>query len=481
MKTGLLWFRSDLRLADNPALARALAECERIVPVYILEPRPESAWPLGSASRWWLHHSLLALDGSLRERGSRLIIRSGPVLPVLETLLTETGGSAVYWNRRYEPSAIASDTAVKARLIEQGMTVGSCNAALLAEPWEIGRDGGKPYRVFTPYWKALVAKGWEQRQADMPERLPPLPGELHSLAVADLGLLPKISWDAGLTEAWTPGETGAQAELEIFVAEALHDYAVGRDLPAIRGTSRLSPHLHFGEIGPRQIAHALAMHAAEAGGAGVDGYLRELGWREFAHHILYHFPHTADAPFDPRFETFDWNKAPPPGVLRAWQRGQTGIPLVDAGMRELWRTGWMHNRVRMVVASFLTKNLRIHWLEGARWFWDTLVDADLANNAMGWQWCAGCGTDATPYFRIFNPVTQGERFDPDGVYVRRWVPELATLPNRYIHQPWTAPAAVLQGCRLRLGSDYPMPIADLKASRAEALAAYRDWQAAPSS
>ncbi len=469
MTTALYWFRRDLRLADNPALAHALRSAGRVVPLFILAPEEEGPWPLGSASRWWLHHSLVALDAALRRRGSRLLVRRGPSLQALRQVVAETGAGQVYWNRLYEPVAIARDRTVKQSLREDGLVVESFNSALLREPWTATRDKGEPYKVFTPYWKALLKQGLGGPVLPAPATLPPLSPEWRGVSVEELGLLPKIDWAGGLRETWRPGEAGAWARLEAFTDADAGHYADKRDRPDLAGTSRLAPFLHFGEIGPRQILAALT--AAE-GTVGAECFTRQLCWREFAHYLLFHFPHTPENPLDGRFQHFPWN-TPDPQTLRAWQQGKTGIPLVDAGMRQLWQTGWMHNRVRMVVASFLVKNLRIHWLEGARWFWDTLVDADLANNTLGWQWTAGCGADAAPYFRVFNPVLQGGRFDPQGEYVRRWVPELARLPDKHIHQPWQAPATLLESCGVRLGVDYPQPIVDLKTSREQALAAFR--------
>lgn len=472
--TALLWFRRDLRLADNPALQAAL-RAGSVVPVYIHDPAAEGEWPDGAASRWWLHHSLSALDLALRERGSRLIVRGGPALSCLRGLLAETGASGVFWNRRYEPALVARDGSIKNELKTRGARAESFNGALLYEPWQLARGGTQAYKVFTPFWKAMQAAGLDLPVTAAPAALPPVDAALPSLSVGDLGLLPKIAWDGGLRESWTPGESGAWANFEAFAEKALDGYATLRDRPDLSGVSRLSPHLHFGEIGPRQIVRALRERNPTP--AGTDSYIRELAWREFAHHLLYHFPHTTDRPMDERFLAFPWG-SPDAESVEAWRRGRTGIPLVDAGMRELWHTGWMHNRVRMVVASFLTKNLLQHWRHGARWFWDTLADADLANNTLGWQWTAGCGADAAPYFRIFNPVLQGQRFDPDGVYVRRWCPELAKLPTGYIHRPWEAPSDILKAAGVALGHDYPRPIADLQASRERALAAFAALKAA---
>jgi deoxyribodipyrimidine photo-lyase len=473
MNTAILWFRRDLRLTDNPALDKALQSAQRLVPLFIFAPEEEGIWAAGAASRWWLHHSLAALDETLRRIGSRLVIRRGPSLPVLRQTALATGAGQIYWNRAYEPAAIARDKAVKQSLREGGMLAESFNSSLLYEPWEVRRGKSEPYKVFTPYWKASQSQGLDHSIVPAPSSLPPVPAEAESLALDCLELLPNTAWDGGLRKAWQPGEEGALAQMEDFIDSSMGEYALERDRPDHAGTSRLAPHLHFGEIGPRQIVRAIsARHTVATRGSGAESFVRELGWREFARHLLFHFPHTPENPLDGRFRAFPWNETNP-GIMQAWQRGHTGIPLVDAGMRELWHTGWMHNRVRMVAASFLVKNLRIHWLEGARWFWDTLVDADLANNTLGWQWVAGCGADAAPYFRIFNPVLQGGRFDPEGDYVRHWVPELARLPARHIHQPWQAPEAILQSSGIRLGVDYPLPLVDLKTSREQALEAFK--------
>jgi deoxyribodipyrimidine photo-lyase len=467
MSTALVLFRRDLRLHDNPALTAACASHDQVLPIYVHAPDEEGAWTAGAASRWWLHHSLASLQKRLHAHHSGLNIAQGDSLTVLQALIEQTGAEAVYWNRLYEPATIERDTHLKTSLRELGVAVHSHNAALWLEPWQIATQQGDPYRVFTPYWRNL------RTQISPAEPLPEpamrgwkAPGK--SLDLAALALLPDISWDAGFAEHWQPGERGAAHMLELFCDDAVVDYAHARDLPARHGTSRLSPHLHFGEISPRQIHFALTEHVRRTDAKkrpDIEPYLRELGWREFAYHLLYHFPQTPVENFNPRFKNFRW-KAPDKALLKRWQQGQTGIPLVDAGMRELWYTGWMHNRVRMIVASFLTKNLRQHWHEGERWFWDTLVDADLASNTLGWQWVAGCGADAAPYFRVFNPVTQSKKFDPDGVYLKRWLPELADFPRDLLHEPWKDPE------RLRR-SGYPSPIVDLAASREEALAAYQ--------
>jgi deoxyribodipyrimidine photo-lyase len=470
--TALVWFRQDLRLADNPALARALGSCERVIPLYVHAPQESGGWAPGGASRWWLHYSLASLAKSLEACGSRLVIRRGESLEALRRLARESGASHVFWNRLYEPAHIERDKRVEQALREQGLAVESANAALLFEPWEMTKDDGAFYKVFTPFWNACVGRGLPVVTIAAPEHLPALDASLASENLGSLGLLPDIPWDTGLREAWEPGEDGAQARLRTFLDEALSVYGENRNRPDLQGTSRLSPHLHFGEIGPRQVVTAVRHQADALPSAGLaknaEAYVREIGWREFSYHLLHHFPHMPERPLNPRFDAFPW-VSDYAEVLTAWQHGGTGIPIVDAGMRELWTSGWMHNRVRMIVASLLTKNLLVPWQEGAAWFWDTLVDADLANNTQGWQWTAGCGADAAPYFRIFNPVLQGARFDPCGDYVRRWVPELARLPDKYLQRPWEAPAAVLFQAGLRLGEDYPLPLVNLAASRARAL------------
>ncbi len=478
MTPSILWFRQDLRLQDNPAVHAASLRGGPIVPVYILDDLAEARWVMGAASRWWLHHSLTALDVALRARGSRLIVARGGSAEVLRALVAATGAGAVYWNRRYEPTAIARDSQVKAELIAAGLDVKSFNAALLNEPHAITNKQGRPFQVFTPYWRHCLTLPvatpvkMETGPLTAPAKWP------RSLAIAELELLPKIRWDAAFPTAWQPGEKRALERVREFSAAAMADYTERRNLPGQDGTSRLSPHLHFGEISPRQVWAAVRAAAQGSGvfppskGAGV--FLSEIGWREFAHHLLFHFPKTPELPLREEFARFPWAADPQGKKLRAWERGQTGYPIVDAGMRQLWEIGWMHNRVRMIVASFLVKHLRLPWTQGASWFWDTLVDADLASNTLGWQWTAGCGADASPYFRIFAPVLQGKKFDAEGDYVRRWVPELARVPTEYLHAPWEAPPQVLAAAGVKLGSNYPKPIVDHATARDAALAAFRE-------
>ena len=464
MTTAIVWFRRDLRLEDNPALAAALRAHDRVVCVYLHAPDEEAQWAPGAASRWWLHHSLDALDSDLKKRGAALTIFSGETAKVLVSVVRKTKADAIYWNRLYEPAIIARDKIVKQALDDAGIATHDFNGNLLVEPWDIQTKAGGPYKVFTPFWRNARANLVPTPPLSVPRKIPSVTVR-GATTLKKLDLLPKIKWDAEFFEHWEPGERGAHRLLRRFKSDAVKNYKQGRDRPDRDDTSRLSPHLHFGEISPRQIVWSFEKSASgKPLGADADFYIRELGWREFSHHLIYHFPKTPEHNLNPQFDRFPWARRNASALAR-WQRGKTGIPIVDAGMRQLWKTGWMHNRVRMLVASFLTKNLRMHWLEGARWFWDTLVDADLANNTQGWQWTAGSGADAAPYFRIFNPVTQGERFDPQGVYVRRWVRELANVPAPLIHQPSTD-AGVLKK------TGYPAPMVDLKTSREQALEAY---------
>jgi deoxyribodipyrimidine photo-lyase len=469
----IVWFRQDLRLTDNPALSAAAASERPVIPLYIRDDAAAGRWAPGGASRWWLHGSLAALARELAGRGAPLMLRSGAAEKVLAELVAESGATAVAWNRCYEPWAIRRDTRIKSALQARGVEVASHNAALLFEPWTIRTRMGLPYGVFTPFWRNCL------QQTEPPRPLPApktLSGYVNDLASEDLdswSLRPaRPDWAGGLRAAWTPGEDGAEARLASFLGRAIRKYKYDRNRPHRNGTSQLSPHLHWGEIGPRQIWHRV--RALRAPSAAVDTYLAELGWREFSHHLLYHQPDLPKQPLQPEFRHFPWRRDK--AALAAWRRGRTGYPIVDAGMRELWQTGWMHNRVRMIVASFLVKDLLLPWQDGEAWFWDTLVDADLASNAASWQWVAGCGADAAPFFRIFNPVLQGERFDPDGDYVRRFVPELAKLPAEIIHKPWEAAADVLCRADVVLGTTYPKPIVDHEKARARALAAFAEMK-----
>lgn len=461
MDITLVWLGRDLRLADNPAL-RDAAAAGAVLPIFIWSPEDDAGWAPGAASRWWLHHSLKSLERDLRKRGSRLIIKKGRAAAALAAAARECGAGAVAWNRLYEPAALSQEQAVRRALAAAGVRAQAYEGNLLFAPDAIRTLNGGPYRVFTPYWNRCGAEPEPAapRGEPGPLRLPPkLP---KSLTLDELGLLPKVDWTTGLKDSFVPGEMGARRDFEAFLAGPIRRYAADRNFPA-SGGSRLSPRLHFGELSVRRVwREALGGDPAAKG-----GFLGELGWRDFGRHVLFHNPATPDAPLDPRFASFRWRRDA--AGLAAWKKGLTGYPFVDAGMRELRTTGFMHNRARMVVASFLTKDLLIDWREGARWFWDTLVDADLASNTLGWQWAAGCGADAAPFFRIFNPVEQGKRFDATGAYTRRWVPELAALPDRWLHQPWEAPAEILSAAEVNIGKTYPAPIVDHKAARVRAL------------
>ncbi len=474
MHTAIVWLRLDLRLADNPALHHALQHAERIIPVYIHAPEEAAPWSDGGASRWWLHHSLRALAGDLRHLGSRLVLRCEPSLSALLDLVRNSGATSVYWNRLHEPAFTRRDNEVQAALRAAGVDVHRYNGSLLHQPGAILTKTGRPYRVFTPFWRACQQSPTGPQPLPSPNALPPVPAHLKSLELDELSLLPRLPWDQGLRATCEPGEQQANMRLHAYCQTSLPTYPASRDYPDRPGTSHLSPHLHFGEISPQQVLWVLRDYAEHAAGgltAASESLIRQVGWREFAAHVLHHYPHTPEQPLDERYRNFPWDNDK--SLLTAWTRGETGIPIIDAGMRQLWYSGWMHNRVRMLVASFLVKNGGIHWLEGARWFWDTLVDADLANNTLNWQWVAGCGADAAPYFRIFNPVLQSKKFDPDGVYIRRWVPELAHLSARHLHQPWGAPQRLLHDSGLQLGRDYPYPIIDLGSSRNQTLVRFR--------
>ncbi len=471
--TTLVWFRQDLRLTDNPALAAALEFGVPVVPVFIHAPAEEVPWEPGGASRWWLHRSLQQLDRDLGRLGSRLCLRkASDSLQELKRLARECGATRILWNRRYEPQLTARDRHIKAALRSAGYEAESFNAALLHEPWTVKSKSGGPFQVFSAFWRHCLTLPDPPEPAPAPTHLPAPRAWPVSLDIADLGLLPRQPWTDGVQAAWTPGSAAAHGLLQRFLDESMEVYSTNRDRPDLSGTSRLSPHLHFGEISPREVWHGMRRFALRHGGHSSwrqSQFLAELGWREFGYHLLYHFPVTPELPLREKFAAFPWK--PSAEHLQAWQRGATGYPLVDAGMRQLWQTGWMHNRVRMIAASFLVKDLLQNWVDGARWFWDTLVDADLASNTLGWQWVAGCGADAAPYFRIFNPTTQATRFDPLGTYVREWVPELARLPSPWIHEPWAAPAPVLAAAGVQLGESYPHRLVDHETARAAALAA----------
>lgn len=486
MKIALVWFRRDFRLHDNAALRAALDACDSVIPVYLHAPEEEATsgddWRPGGASRWWLHHTLRALQSELREHGSDLVIRNtlgktADSLAELRALIRETGASEIHWNRLYEPHAVDRDMRIKQALNEAGVTAVSHAGCLLHEPSLVRTKTGNPFQVFTPFWKTIQSQVEPGNPLPKPEAFNAVPVWPRSLRVDELSLIPDIAWYRGIEQRWQPGEAGAHNALREFLEEGLADYAQGRDLPARDFTSQLSPHLHWGEISPRQVWTAVENMTRERPSLEqhAQKFLAEIGWREFAHHVLFNFPHTVNESMYAKYAAFPWRDAEGEAAedLRAWQRGETGYPIVDAGMRQLWRDGWMHNRVRMVVASFLVKNLRIHWLHGAKWFWDTLVDADLASNTLGWQWAAGSGADAAPYFRIFNPMLQSEKFQAEE-YIREYVPALKHMPDKHIHAPWEAPLSTLEEAGVVLGRNYPEPIVDYRESRERALAALQE-------
>ncbi len=468
----VVWLRHDLRLADNPALAAACAQRRFVVPVYVWDEHGPFA--KGGAGKWWLHHSLTALSRDIAGRGGKLILRRGRGLERILQIVSEVGAGHVYWNRRYDPDGIAEDTDLKSRLKEQGRRATSFNASLLREPWELETKTGGFFKVFTPFWKTLQGAGPARPdEEDAPQRIAAPAHAPDSDDIESWRLLPtRPNWAAEFADHWSPGERGAEARLDAFLDTAVDGYPDDRNRPDLPATSRLSPYLAFGEIGPHQVWRR-TMARIEAQDAPADAamkFLSEIAWREFSYNLLYHYPDMGAAPIKPAFDAFPWRDDD--DAFERWTKGETGVPIVDAGMRQLWRTGWMHNRVRMIVASFLTKNLLIDWRRGERWFWDTLVDADPANNVASWQWVAGSGADAAPYFRIFNPITQSEKFDPNGDYIRTYVPALSQLPAKEIHAPKAPDGPGAGGLGLDGGPDYPAPMVDLKETRARALSAY---------
>ncbi|MEP3245980.1 MAG: deoxyribodipyrimidine photo-lyase [Sneathiella sp.] len=460
----IVWFRQDLRLSDNPALSLA-ADQGDVLPVYILDEEDAGDYVMGSASKWWLHHSLNALNASLQ---GNLSVYRGKTIDILLDIAARYNVSGIYWNRGYEPWRTRRDAEIKKQLHTINIKAESTNGSLLWEPWTVQKDDGTPYKVFTPFYrKGCLKKPPPQKPLPAPEKLDLLHDTDQAIEIDQLNLLPELGWDKQLESHWEIGEKGAQKQFHKFVEAGLQSYKEGRNYPAKANVSRLSPHLHFGEISPHQLWHAVSVVEESA---DIDHFRSELGWREFSYSLLFHNPDLPKKNLQSKFDDFPWVKDT--SLLKAWQKGQTGVPMVDAGMRELWQTGYMHNRVRMIVASFLVKNLRLHWHHGETWFWDTLVDADLANNSASWQWVAGCGADAAPYFRIFNPVTQGKKFDPEGTYIRKFVPEITSLPDKYIFSPWEAPEVILKEAGIILGETYPRPIVDSKRSRIAALEAF---------
>lgn len=474
MKTAIVWFRQDLRLHDNPALVAAYENGYKVLPLYILDDENADDWKIGAASRFWLHHSLTSLNKDLSEH---MVFEKGDATKIIPELIKKSGAEAVFWNRCYEPWRIDRDKKIKSDLEDNDITVESFNGCLLWEPWTIKNQSGSHYKVFTPFYR----KGC--LQADPPREPLPRPDRLTyadgtdnmGVKLAELDLLPENEndWDKKMLKHWKIGEEGANERLQEFLDDGFQGYKEHRNDPAKNNYSMLSPRLHFGEISPNT-----AWYAAEERGTAEgwekdrDHFLSELGWREFSYNLLFHHPKLKWDNLQEKFNDFPW-KSQQSDDLKAWQRGQTGYPLVDAAMRQLWQTGWMHNRVRMVVGSFLVKHILTHWHRGEEWFWDCLVDADPASNTASWQWIAGCGADAAPYFRIFNPILQSKKFDSEGEYIRKYVPELKDMPNDHIHAPWDAPDDVLEKAGVKLGENYPKPLIDHGAARDRAMEAYQ--------
>jgi deoxyribodipyrimidine photo-lyase len=472
----IVWLRDDLRLADNEALSAACAGSGPVLCIYIFDEASAGFRPYGGASRWWLHHSLEALARDIEARAGRLDLFRGPAGEIVPALARAAGAGAAFWTRRYGGAEIAVDSALKTQLADAGVKARSFKGQLLHEPWEVRKSDGGGFMVYSAFARAARALPDPVEPVAAPAAIPAAPypaGAPARVNLEDLDLLPaKPDSAGGLKAASTPGEAGARNRLAAFIESGLEDYATSRNDPALDGVSRLSPHLRFGEISPRQIVAAIREADARnlKVARGSDKFLGEILWREFNYHLLFGHPDAARANLQPRFDQMPW-RDPSAHELAAWRGGRTGYPLVDAGMRELWASGYMHNRVRMVAASFLVKHLLIDWRIGEQWFWDALCDADPANNPMNWQWVAGCGADAAPYFRIFNPVLQGEKFDASGEYVRRWVPELGGLPDKWIHKPWLASENALREAGVSLGQTYPKPIVDHAKARARALEA----------
>lgn len=471
--TAIVWIRNDFRLHDNQALSNA-SRFQRMLPVFIHDPNDSNPWQPGAASKWWLHHGLESFQKQLRRLGSDLVICKGAPHTELAKLAAETGAAEVLWNRSYNPTEAPTVAAVVNALKETGVTSTGCFGSLLCPPEDLLKKDGTPYQVYTPFWRNFVAK-YQPMKVDAPRKLPPPPSEAGRLGVDidELLFLPKIPWYATFSDWWRPGESPANRRLEEFLADGLGRYGTARDLPSEAGTSRLSPYLHFGEIHPQRVLWRIYEKFGDLKNItnpNIQQFAKEIVWREFSYHLLQHFPNTPTEPLKSSFKKFPWRRNE--RLFTAWTKGQTGYPIVDAGMRQLWATGWLHNRVRMIAGSFLVKHLGIPWQDGAKWFWDTLVDADLASNTQGWQWTAGCGADAQPFFRIFNPITQGEKFDARGAYAAKWCPELAKVPAKWIYRPWQAPKSELAKAGVILGDHYPKPIVDHDQARKSALEKY---------
>ncbi len=461
----IIWFRQDLRVADNPALSAAV-EAGDILPIYILDDENSGRHQMGAASRVWLYDALTDLNKSL---DGHLRVFTGDARTVIKNICAAHDVKGVYWNRCYEPWRISRDKSIKEDLADQDIDMHSFNGSLLWEPWNALKKDGTPYKVFTPYYRrGCLNLDAPREPLSTPDAITFCDVPLDSSSIEDLNLLPEINWDDSIKSNWTMSEKGAHDTLDLFMEKGVRDYKEGRNFPAKKCVSQLSPYLHFGQISPNQIWYETLNYDPDK---NIDHFQSELGWREFSNNLLYHFPQLPTENLQDKFDRFPWREDD--AHLKAWQHGKTGYPIVDAGMRELWQTGYMHNRVRMIVGSFLVKNLMLHWHHGERWFWDCLVDADLANNSASWQWIAGCGADAAPYFRIFNPITQGEKFDKTGEYTRRFIPELKDMPDKYLYKPWEAPDDVLQNAGVELGRTYPKPVVNLKGSRERALEAFK--------
>jgi deoxyribodipyrimidine photo-lyase len=467
--TSLFLFRNDLRLQDNQALTAALNSGQAVILLYIFDESSKEKRTIGSASQWWLHLSLISLSNNIKKLGGKLILRKGQTIEILDDIINQADVNKLYFSRTYEPELRKIEESIYSKWHEQ-IQIKRYGGYLLFEPEQIRTGSDGPYKVFTPFWKACLKQHEPLLSEDKQKKKINFSSiKINSDQLDDWNLLPtKPDWANGLRENWQPGEDSANKALNEFIATALENYEEDRNRPDRSGTSHLSPYLHFGEISPVRIWHEVKQHLKKNSHDTQNGmsYLRELGWRDFSAHLLYHWPDLPEKPFRDEYKAFPWKKNKK--ALTAWQNGLTGFPIIDAGMRELWHCGWMHNRVRMIVASFLVKHLLIHWREGEAWFWDTLVDADLANNAASWQWVAGSGADAAPYFRIFNPILQGKKFDPNGDYVRRWIPELKQVSTKYIHEPWLAPKDMLN----QNEPQYPEPIIEHSEGRKRALEAY---------
>ena len=464
----IFWFRQDLRIVDNPGLSKSL-KSDKVLPIYILDDTNSNDFAMGAASRWWLHNSLRELNKNL---DNKLSLYKGDPLEILESLSSRFNIKGIFWNRCYEPWRIERDKKIKSKFIEKDIIVETFNSALLWEPWEILKSDNTPYKVFTPYYrKGCLMSEAPRKPLSAPNLNTLFEDKENILQLDDLNLLPRIKWYKEMEKLWEPGEKGAHKKLESFLSDGLLGYKEGRNFPSKKNVSQLSAHMHFGEISPNQVWHRAKLKKDLPGiEKDLDHFLSELGWREFSYNLLFHFPELPRENLQKKFDNFPWidNEI----LFDKWKKGLTGYPIVDAGMRELWQTGYMHNRVRMIVGSFLVKNLLLHWHKGEKWFWDCLIDADLASNSASWQWVAGSGADAAPYFRIFNPILQGKRFDPDGSYIKKFIPELEQLPSKYLFSPWEAPIEVLSEANIELGSDYPEPIVDLIKSRDRALEAF---------